>query len=330
MNRLDELIDRADLDGLLRHLEDLCDLEDWDELRRLRDRCRQATASGRQLWPAASYAEYRIALQADAAHAGAILNEATGRFSIGPLSEVVASVHDWASLAPHLAPGPLRALVAYERVLRGEDLRGDRSIDTSVYELPLVLQPWEPRYPLATYEPQRGIFAPPSPLPPLRPVVLPLDEARLAGDPLTTDALVDLTRQWTTESNGRSDAVTVAGDPLDAIAALGVAEARTSPIPARQALEMMAWTAASGGAHGRRRGMAAGRFTAWWTMASLTGLADDWPVEPDDLGDAVESLVFVAWDTAQPEPGWTFRLAVADPDRGLSWAVMAYDQKLDG
>ena len=37
----------------------------------------------------------------------------------------------------------------------------------------------------------------------------------------------------------------------------------------------MAWTAASGGAHGRRRGMAAGRFSAWWTAAALTGLLDD-------------------------------------------------------
>ena len=330
MTRLDELIARADLDGLLRHLEDLCADQDWDELRHVRDRCHNATAVGRQLWPAASYAEYRIALQADAAHGGAILREATGRFSIGPLSEVVASVHDWRSLAPRLEPGPVRALVAYERVVRGEDLSEDQSIDTSVYELPLVLQRWEPRYPLATYEPQRGIFAPPSALPPLRPVVLPLDEARLAGDPLTTDALIDLTRQWTTESNGRADAVTVAGDPLDAIAALGVAEARTGSIPARQALEMMAWAAASGGAHGRRRGMAAGRFIAWWTMASLTGLADDWPVEPDELGEAIAALVFVAWDTPESDMGWTFRLAAADPDRGLAWAVMASDRKFDG
>lgn len=329
MSVLDELVERADVDGLLRHIETLCELGDWDGLRVLRDRCLGASSTGRQLWPVSAHAEHRIALQADPAHAGAIVSEATGRFSIGPLSEVVASVNDWASLSPHLAPGPVRALVAYERVLRGEDLRGDRTIDTSVYDLPLVLQRWEPSYPLATYETWRGIFAPPSPLPSLRPVVLPFEEARLAGDPLTNDALNELTRPWTTDSNGRADAVTVAGDALDAIAALGVAEARIAPISSQQALEIMAWTAASGGAHGRRRGMAAGRFTAWWTMASLAGLADDWPLDPDDLGEAIDELAFYAWDANEPIMGWSFRLAVVDPERGLSWAAMANDERLE-
>lgn len=329
MTLLDDLVDRADTDGLLRHVETLCDDADWPELRRLRDRCRGATDTGRQLWAVAAHAEYRLALQGDPAHAGAIVTVATGRFSIGPLSEVVASTHTWAELAPHLEPGPIRALVAYERVLRGEDLRADRSIDTSVYDLPLVLQPWEPTYPLATYEPWRGIFAPPSNLPPMRPVVLPIDEARDVGDPLTEDALNELTRPWTTESNGRADATTVAGDALDAIAALGVPQARISPLAGSQALEIMAWTAASGGAHGRRRGMAAGRFNAWWALASLAGLADDWPLPPDDLGRALDDLAFSTWDTAEPEMGWSFRLAVVDPERGLAWAAMANDQRLE-
>ena len=131
-------------------------------------------------------------------------------------------------------------------------LRGDRSIDTSVYDLPLAIQRWEPAYPAATYERHRGIFAPPSNLPALRPVLLPFEEARLVGDPLTTDALEELTRPWTTESNGRADTVAVAGDALDAIAALGVVEAEVSPISARQALEIMAWTAASGGSQDRK------------------------------------------------------------------------------
>jgi hypothetical protein len=310
-------------------VETLCDGQDWPELRRLRDRCRAATDTGRQLWPVAAHAEYRLALQADGAHAAAIVNVATGRFSIGPLSEVVASTHTWEELSDHLDPGPIRALVAYERVLRGEDLRRDHSIDTSVYDLPLACRPWEPAYPLATYEAWRGIFAPPSNLPPLRPVVLPIDETRLAGDPLTTEALAELTRPWTTESNGRSDTVCVAGDALDAIAALGVPEARVSPIIGAQAVEIMAWTAASGGAHGRRRGMAAGRFNAWWTVASLSGLADGWPVDVDALAEALDDLAFFAWDSAEPEMGWSFRLAVTDPERGLAWAAVANDHRLD-
>ena len=42
--------------------------------------------------------------------------------------------------------------VAQERVLRGEDLRGIPGAHGEV-ELPLVLAPWEPGYPLATYRP---------------------------------------------------------------------------------------------------------------------------------------------------------------------------------
>ena len=46
-----------------------------------------------------------------------------GRFALGPLSEVAASTHTWAELAPHAPPGPLAAVTAHERVVRGEDLR---------------------------------------------------------------------------------------------------------------------------------------------------------------------------------------------------------------
>ena len=40
------------------------------------------------------------------------------------------------------------------------------------------------------------------------------------------DALLDLARVWTTQSNGRADAVAVDGTALDAVAALGPREAR--------------------------------------------------------------------------------------------------------
>ena len=74
-----------------------------------------------------------------------------------------------------------------------------------------------------------------------------------------------------TESNGRADAVAVQGDVFDAIAALGVPGARAEPdLRRRPRSAVLAWTAASGGAHGRRRGMAAGRFGAWWAAAALT------------------------------------------------------------
>lgn len=327
-NRTDELILANDLDGLLRRVDELCSTFAWSELERLADLARTAQGTGRQLWPAALHAEYRLALEAPAEWAGPVVCRSTGRFSVGPLTEVVASTHTWAELQPYLEQGPTRSLVAYERVLRGEDLRADRSIDTSVFDLPLVVQPWEPSYPVAGYEAWRGIFPTPT-APQLQRARLPEEPPPVAADPTATEALADLTRPWVDESNGRSDAVAIQGDVLDAIAALGVPSARVARISPAQALEIMAWTAASGGAHGRRRGMAAGRFNAWWTAAALAAVTDDWPVEPDAMGEAIDELAWFAWDTDEPPTGWRFRIAVVDPAEGMAWAAMANDQRLN-
>ena len=72
---LDELIHRADLDGLVRMIDDRCSDRDWDGLLRVRDRSRHAVATGRQLWPAATLAEYRLALLGEPEHVGAVLDE---------------------------------------------------------------------------------------------------------------------------------------------------------------------------------------------------------------------------------------------------------------
>jgi hypothetical protein len=254
--------------------------------------------------------------------------ESSGRFSVGPLTEVVASTHAWAELDPHLAPGPVRSLVAYERVLRGEDLDDAPDVDRSLFDLPLRLEPWEPSYPLATYEAWRGIFPTP-PVVRLEPVGLP-DEAAAptVADLAATEALTELTRPWVSESNGRSDAVAVHGDAFDAIARLGVPSARAARIGPAAAFELMAWAAASGGAHGRRRGMAAGRFNAWWTATALCGLDEDWPLDPAELGEAADELAWYVWDTDEPPSGWTFRIAVVDPADGTAWAAMADDERL--
>ena len=53
---LDALIHRADLDGLVRMIDDRCSSRDWAGLLRLRDRARHAVETGRQLWPAATLA----------------------------------------------------------------------------------------------------------------------------------------------------------------------------------------------------------------------------------------------------------------------------------
>ncbi len=59
-----DAIDRGDLDALVRLVEALCRDADWEGLLLLRDRSRAALERGLQLWPAAEYAEYRLAREA--------------------------------------------------------------------------------------------------------------------------------------------------------------------------------------------------------------------------------------------------------------------------
>ena len=61
-----DLINRADLDGLVRLIDDYCETRSWHDLLGLRDACKAAVANGRQVWPASTLAEYRLALLAPA------------------------------------------------------------------------------------------------------------------------------------------------------------------------------------------------------------------------------------------------------------------------
>lgn len=318
------MIELGDLDELVREIDRRCDRRDWDGLRRLRDLSRAALDRGKQLWPAAAHAEYRLALEAPGRWAASVIVEGAGRFALGPLAEVAASTHAWADLAPHLDGGPATAAVAQERVVRGEDLTGDPRLPAAVFDpLPPRLQRWEPAYPVATYEPDAAHF----PMPPLRtasaPVALPSTPPDPLPDPDGTGALIQLADAWVTGSNGRAVAVAVAGRAVDAVAALGAPRAQMAEIDPADALALMAWTAASGGAHARRRGMAAGRFDAWWSAATIAGLGGDWGA--DELGDALGDLRWFVWNAGEPDTGWWFRLAVEDPDDGLAWAVSAAD-----
>ncbi|MCZ7526422.1 MAG: DUF6183 family protein [Acidimicrobiia bacterium] len=321
---LREVVERGDLDELVRVVDGLCDTREWSDLLALRDRCLRAVERGKQLWPAAHLAEYRLALEAPAPLAGAMLVEGAGRFTLGPISEVAASTHTWAELAPHAPPGPVAALAAHERVVRGEDLGAEPPVPP-VLDLPGRLQDWEPRYALATYRPHTADFPTPE-LPRLEPVELPPPGERIT-DPFGCQALVDLAVAWTSESNGRAEAVAVRGDALAAVAALGVPRARAARLLPAEALASMAWTAASGGAHGRRRGAATGRFDAWFAVAALGGVADDWPLAPDAVGAALERLAWYAWDAREPLTGWNLHLAAEDRRTGRAWAVAAVDAR---
>ena len=296
-------VERGDVDDLVRLVDALCASREWDRLLELRDRCEQAVARGRQLWPVAAHA--------------------AGRFAPGPLPEVAASTHEWAELAPHAPPGPAAVLAAHERVLRGEDLTGEKLPGPPVLDLPLRLADWEPEYLLAHYRPD-GVDLPGPQSPALTPVEVPSRSPDGSHDPATL-ALLDAVRAWTEGSEGRADATTLRGDALAAITALGRDRVRIAELSPSAALCTLAWAGASGGAHARRPGAAAGRFAAWWAGAALTGLLDEWPVDAETLGDALTPLRWYAWDGGGTATGWRLHLAIEDPSTGRSWAVAAVD-----
>lgn len=333
--RVVDLTNRGDLDALTRHVDELAAAGAWEQLVEARDLCRAALTRGRQLWPVSAYIGYRLALDAPGSFAAAAVDDADGlgaaaaKFGFGPLAEVAASTHTWAEIGPHLVRGPTRAVVGHERVVRGEDLR-DADIDPGVLDIPLALASWEPSYALASYEVTKAEFPAPA-LPGAAgwsTVALGFDPPELATeeqDREATRALAEVAAAWASESNGRVEAVAVEGDAAGALRAFGLRRVRIAEIDAASAMAWLAWSGASGGAHGRRRGAAAGRFAAWWAAAALTGGLDHWPVAADDLGDAIAELRWYVWDEGAPPTGWVLRLATEDPSAGIAWAVTATD-----
>lgn len=310
-----EAIESSDTDELLRVIDGLCANARWDDLVELRARCREAVGRGKQVWGIEEHIRYRLALEAPGSWAGRAVGEGVARFTPGPLPEVAASNKSWAELAPHLDEGPWRSVTAAERVVRGE--RGIGPIP----DLPDYLASWEPEYPVAGYEADK-VVAPSPRLPRVEEVELPRDVSRL-DDPQSEGALLDLVGPWVTESNGRCETSAVEGDALAAIRAIGLTRARVGRLESGEALRWMAWAGASGGAHGRRRGAAAGRYGAWWAVAVLADL--DWPADPDEMGEALSTFTFHWFDDGSPGTGWQLRLAVEDARSGLAWAVAAVD-----
>ena len=313
------------MDELIQAVEGLSSSRDWSLMFELRDLAREARSTGRQLWPIATLCEYRLALRAPAVWVGRVLADHTGQSPFGPLTEVAAQQHTWLELCDVIPPGPDAAFIAYERMMRGDlDPILDERADPNVLELPFRLWDWEPRYMLAQYTDNGAEFpAPPTPAPDTE-VALP-PPAESVGDPHTVEAFRELVTPWTAASNGRCDIVTVEGDHLSAIATLGVSRARVRQIEPEQAMALMGWAGASGGAHGRRRGAAYGRFAAWWAAASVAGLAEEWPISASEMGDVVRFLRWYVWDAYEPATGWHLRLAVHDREEELGMAIAAVD-----
>lgn len=316
MRALWQLLHRGDLDELVREVDRRSARGDHHGVLELRDGCLELTAEhGRQLWGPAQYAEYRLALEAPAPLAAGVVQPGAGRFALGPLTEVVAQHHDFEGLAGHLA-GPVRPVVAQERILRGEDLTHDPRAALDDTGLPGRLQPWEPVYALPTYRAVERLDGAPSPAvgPPRRahPHVAPP-----SGEGPVAAALREVVAPWQDESSGQVRLQAVAGDGDAAVRALVGPDAELVALTPAEAMSRLGWAGASGGALGRRRGGAAGRAAAWWVAHAATGL--DFPAEADELEfhlEELEWLAFAAGD-ADAAVGWRLRMAVTDGD----WAV---------
>ncbi len=320
---LRDLIEGSDLAGLVRHVERLAREREWDGLVALRDRCREAVERGKQVWAPAEYAEYRLALDAPAGYAAAVVADGKGRYGPGPLWEVAASTHTFAELDPLLEAPTVRALVAHERAIRGEDVSG-ADIDPSIVPVPLRLEVWEPTYPVAVYGPDRADF------PETEGTSMTWTElggpAEREADDGPADALLELVRPWWEDSSGHAEAVQVRGDAFGAIRALGPRRVRIAEVPPDEALAVMVWAGASGGAHGRRRGTPVGRVNAWWAVAELLGY-DEVPADTTELGDELATLRWFRWDPGDRVGGWSLHLAVEDPEDGVAWALTAVDMR---
>lgn len=324
------LVDAGDSAALLGAVDAACSRRDWDGLVDLARRCDAAAEWGRQLWGVAQHCRYRLALEAPPRWAGAVVRSGAARFALGPLTEVVGHRFAWADVAEHLPEAHAAAVVAAECALRGEDLRDDPIAEQA--DLPLALFAFEPDYALPTYASHAARF----PTPATRPIGAPRDVAITPGptappDEATT-ALAAVVEGWGLDEGSGPVSTRSPDGTLDGALAplLGGAPVTLTPIASGEALAWLAWAGASGGAHGRRRGGAAGRFAAWWALAALAGL--DWPDlgAPDDdlvgeLAAAADELTWWRWRSPQAtETGWVLRLVVADPVDDEAWAVGAH------
>lgn len=315
---LREAVEGSDHAALLQIVDGRVGDRDWDGLIEVRERCLEAVERGKQLWGVAHHVDYRLALEAPGEWAGPVI-DMRNRPLLGPLTEVAASTHEWSELAEHVRPGPGRTHVASERVLWGEDLSQDESIEEP--ELPLRLQSWEPRYVVPVYKPDR--VEADSPVISFRDRVQLGTAARRDDEDEALASLHQVAAPWGEESNGRCEVVCVDGSADAAIREFGLREARIGRVSPAEAIALLQWAAATGGAHGKRRGGAAGRFITWWALAHLAGF-EELPA-PDELGEAIGELQWFVWDDLFPQQGWHCRVAVEDPEHRVAFAINAYD-----
>jgi hypothetical protein len=336
---LDDLIHRADLDELIRVIDARCETRDWEGLARVRNRCRAAVSTGRQLWPAATLAEYRLVLRGPAPLAAQMVTDSVGMISIGtsaigtgiggPLTEVLAQHHSWVEVAPHLHDLIARAYVVHERAIRGEQIPASDQLAACelVMEIPAQLAPWEPAYPVATYTDHGAEFPTPTLVPATEDITLAVQATCVEDDQVieVREAFTAICEPWMSQSNGHIEFACAEGGPAEALGALGVPQARIASVSSDLALQWLMWAASSGGAHGRRPGAAAGRDALWWLLGTLGELTDQWPPSDGEMAELLADLEWWWWDAGEPAVGWNLRLVCRDASHGVTWAFAAHD-----
>jgi hypothetical protein len=309
----------------------------WEEVVALRDRCRLAVQRGHQWWPAAAWAEFRMALDGPGAVAASVLDSTADRYTLGPFPEVAASTHAWGELAPHVSGTPGGAAFAHECIALGDDLRADDTFAQlpAVFDLPASLQTWEPDYGPVVYHLDRveHQMLPVTAVPDGHRLPCRADADSRIADQVTLDALQSLVGPWAQDSNNLVEAIACSGDAMTVLDAFGLGNVTPVELTSADALRSMAWIGSSGGPTGRRRGLSSARSDLWWTVLNLTGLSDeDEPVDVasasssllDDLAEAVSELRWSTWGTTSGVvDGWTVRLIIEDPAERLAWGVSA-------
>lgn len=318
------LLHRGDLDELVRAVDAAASAGSWDDVETLRVGAIDALErTGRQLWGPAAYAAYRLALGAPVELAVPAVLAGHDRHTLGPLTEVLAQHHTWDDVADALPGGPINGVVATERVARGEDLTADDRAEVFHLDVPACWQPFEGTAPLAEYRADEVVAPAPTrkePGPWIEVAAAPAPESDRAR---VSAAFLAIAQPWAVTSSGSVDVIVVDDHAGGAVAALVAGEARMRTIGVADAMAWMTWSGASGGARGRRRGVAAGRSAAWWAVRSVVGdRMDDWD-DPDELEFQLEDCAFHEF-TDGGDQGWRLQLAMTHPD-GWTVAVAAQD-----
>ena len=206
-----DLVELGDLDELIRQVDRLCDGRDWHGLVDLRDRCRRALERGKQLWPRRGQRRVPPRPRSAGRWAGPMIVPGVRRFAVGPAARG-RRVH------PHLGRAPT-APPAHAVSPRSPPTSGWCGARTSPRHrvstagsssCRSVCSRGSPPTRSPTYDGRRANVADVT-----RPKLEPVDFRPASAGSTTAEAcraLVDLVTPWTTQSNGRAEAVAVAGD----------------------------------------------------------------------------------------------------------------------